>query len=410
MMRRVLLFVSTFFWALGWGLELPSGYGTTYVADKNYRLYAVVTGLPQSATKVTGTNVNFGVHGLKWEDPESAANEPWTSATVTGAELKVGGEAVNVPAPGSNASYYAKGIRIDSTHFEHGADFTIELKLTFHLSNSTSSKNVIVTLNLNDKDVHNEALVTKTLVTDQGQPNSHPDSYPSVAAVGAAAAKTKFESGNQYVPSSNEHTEAQMLAALPTASVFFAFTHGTWSGIAPKDNTEFVGWTEMAGAPLQSTIFPGRSLAFFYACSTGSSGYAAPAALGMMAGESTYRANAGVVGFPDIVWSLLKQGDSDEEIPGIEATTPLSEHSAKLLDDLLSGLTISEAVQNANEDFPPRTAPDLNSGDPPDLVYTPMLVKADPLAKLHHVYKGGDPIIVVEAAWYLVYVVPPIQV
>ena len=409
-MRWVLLFVLGFLSVVAWGYEVPTGYGTTYVADKNYRLYAVVTGLPQNATKVTGTNVNFGIHGLKWEDPESAAYEPWTSATVTGAELKVGGETVNVPSPGTNALNNAKGIRIDSTHFEHGADFTIELKITFHISNSTSSKNVTVTLNLTDKDVHNEALVTKTLVPWHGYPATGTYSYQAVAAVGAAAAKTKFESGNQYVPSNSEHTEEQMLVALPTATVLFAFTHGDVSGIYPKNLDEFVGWSDMAGSPLQSTIFPGRNLAFFYACSTANSGYAAPAALGMMAGQSTYRANAGVVGFPFIVWSLLKAGDSNEEIPGIEATTPLNEHSAKLLDDLLSGLTLGQAVQNANDDFPPRTAPDINSGDPPDLVYMPMLVKADPLAKLHHVYKGGDPIIDVETTWYLVYVLPPIEV
>ena len=278
------------------------------------------------------------------------------------------------------------------------------------LANIVTAELSSVTLNLTDKDVHNEALTTKTLVTVEGYPDTCPNSYPTVAGEGLTAAKSKLESGKQFVPTANTHTEAQLLAALPTATVFFAFTHGEWDGLYPKDITEFVGWNEMAGAPLQSTIFPGRNLAFFYACSTASSGYAAPAALGMMAGESTYRQNVGVAGFPQVLWSLLKAGDSTATISGLYAATKLHAHTSKLPDDLLSGVTLGQAVQNANDDFPPRTAIYPIVSDPPELYHMEMKVKGDPLARLRKVYKGGDLIIEEEEDWYLVYMMPQLQI
>jgi len=328
---------------------------------------------------------------------------------VQSVQLKVNGDDVNEPALPSPANYYSKAVRVDSTKYDHGGPFELEWKVTFLLARTSPPETKTTTLTVVvEKEVHNLALLTRTTVESNNQQSSDPASYTSVASSGVADAKSKFESVNHSVPSSLTHTKSEFLAALTSASVLFAFTHGSLDGIwvTNMDSGNFVGWSHMANdASFPNSIYPGRNLAIFYACSTNPSSYAGTAALGLMADSSTVRQNAGMLGFQFEVWSMLKSGDQTEYLDEIDLEHHLSEHSKCVIEELATGATVAAAMAVANANESARTR--VVNQDPP-MKYLPMIAKADLLARLHKVYEGGGGTAQVVTDHYLIFDAPPI--
>lgn len=381
-------------------------YGWKQRWENNVCLRVEITNLPETPTKVTGTNVNFGIAAVI-HMAEGPYNEPWSSAVVQSVQLKVNGDDVNEPALPNPASYYSKLVRVDSTKYDHGDPFELEWEVTFLLtrSNPPATKTSTVTVVI-EKEVHNLALLTKTTVESNNQSVDEPITYAGVASEGLSDANSKYLSANRSVPSPLTHTESQFLTALANATDIFAFTHGHTDGIWTVTVTPetFVSWAEMAGAPLSSSVYPGRNLAIFYACSTNPESYAAPSALGMMTSSSVVRENAGALGFPFVVWARLKSGDDTLYLPLADLNDKLSLHSSALITKLLAGETVATALAFANAQQPPRTP--VDSHDPP-MKSMPMIAKADTSATLHKVY-GGGPSPEVATDWYRVFDAPPI--
>lgn len=383
-----------------------SDYGWWQKWENNVCLRVEITNLPETPTKVTGTNVNFGIAAVI-HMAEGSYHEPWTSAVVQSVQLKVNGDDVNEPALPSPANYYSKAVRVDSTKYDHGGPFELEWKVTFLLTRTSPPETKTTTLTVVvEKEVHNLALLTRTTVESNNQVVEAPITYAGVAEEGQSDAISKYGSANRSVPSPLTHTESQFLSALANATDVFAFTHGHTDGIWTVTVTPetFMSWTDMAGAPLSSSVYPGRNLAIFYACSTNPESYAAPTALGMMASSSAVRENAGVLGFPFVVWARLKSNDSTLYLPLADLNDKLSLHSSALMTKLLGGETVETALAFANVQQPPRTPAD--NQDPP-MKYMPLIAKADLSATFHKVY-GGGPSPEAATDWYRVFDAPPI--
>lgn len=363
-----------------------------------------VTGVPENS-KLTGTNCNFAINAYVQNDPAIQSAEPWSTARVKSIELTIAGQPVNLLAPGENVWTYNKIVRFASNHFAHDTVLDIKFKAEFVMTAGEASTTRWGEVTISPR-AHNVALVTRTTVNVHGNPSPEPLSFPTVAELGATDAISKFTAAKHAVSAGTTHTESQFLTALGPATAVFVFSHGYVDGITSADNLEFISWADMASNPLPSNIVPGRSLAFFYSCSTNPNSYNAVSALGMGA-PPNQRPKTAVVGFTFPLWSAHKPGDNSMQILQTEANDPISMHSQALLNKLCQGTAVGTAIEDVDLLHPCRT-PVGAAETPTHLALMPTTRSGDPAARLCKVYLGGNVTPEIASDWYLILPANPV--
>lgn len=421
---------------LGPGAASAEPYGCASLTDKNLKLSACITleapfgPATEAGFKVSGTNVNLTFETVvenaaySGQDPWSTGEVMWLEAKIgdspwhhwTAADGWIGGGGDGQDPPGTVVDEFAKGARFASTHFNHGASILVQVKAGFTLyDQQMGGMGVIVEASIS-VDAYNEVLSWGT-DEDLGpngffRPNPEPLLSPPLVAreafallypdeyVGLKHLKYPASTAGDAV---KELQEDELEAEMDKATLYVTVTHGAGNpevgniglrssyddGNAANGDDELT-WAEIAGyvsrvhTPPTTQTVPLPNMSLVWACANHSGLDAAASAFGMVG-----RPNAAHAGFEQSVAArLFNMGRQS-----------LARHTEAVLNELRRGKRLKDAVETANNDWPPQAYP---ISDPPTSIE--MKIRGDAWSRLVNVYvseaEGETLFVELKDSWY----------
>jgi len=188
-------------------------------------------------------------------------------------------------------------------------------------------------------------------------------SWGTVSPQMAAAGKAGMS--NHAALPGDRHTRAAILAIdkFPLATAWMNSYHGNINGVSadradPSATFDNISWNEVANRIGQSNASASRSLqlntVLLYSCECSLYNGLANTLFGPPINQVAFA-------FSEVVYTMLKPGDTTPEIPLTDAngqlllTGKLTSHVTALTGELMAGTTAAFAAAKANEDYPPRT-------------------------------------------------------
>jgi len=259
----------------------------------------------------------------------------------------------------------------------------------------------------------NALLVNSTIRNVNGGGGMAPYNLPAdfqwgaVSSMMAAAGKSGL-SNHASLPGDIQ-TRMQMKGddLFPNATSWMNSSHGMLSGVttdqsSPSTGLDSVGWSEITAKVGIVNASPTRLLqlntVLLYSYDCGSFNGLASALFGATA------INQAAFAFPGTIFTMLKAGDASFEVDlndehgTVLLTDKLDKHVSRVTSQLMSEKTASEAAENANLLFTPRTFSRVNPSNPAInlMKRLDLLIKGDGNAMVNGVYKPADPDIYVQ--------------
>ena len=383
-----------------------------------------ITGFTESPLRVvSGSNVTFGINAgpQYYVPPMEFETYFWRPGDITDMQLTIGGEAIDLLLPPAPDVTWTKSVTFLSNHFNHNATIPIVLTVSSEFEKVSNPGGTILETITKSKSVtvqckiYNDLLSWRTTVDANGNPDTNPHSYPTVANEGLVAVRPQFTNMKHDVPDNATLTTAEIInpspARLAEAPGVFAFTHGS-PPYVQDSGTGLMDAYEVANAVTSRVAgHPPMSFAIYYACSM----FAAAATWFNAHFDST--TNHSFAGFDKNVESSLKKNDRTPilVVPfgKVSSTlaTHLSEHALGFIKGLKDGDTSSLALDFSNTVFPPRKEKRLSvDGKNWEYELLDMLLSGDGSATLNRVYghhealasiEDGNPNCETLDTWYL---------
>ena len=277
-------------------------------------------------------------------------------------------------------------VRFASTHFAD--DATIPVKATIvwklfknlaHVATTTTSATVNV-------KAYNKL---QTLGTNVDEYGTYRASIALASSKTASAAVTALDPSHTSAPGSWPfyETHSTITTRLQASTVMSALTHGSTNEFADSDKSEIVtfGYDVNAAVTGRAGTIPRFNLVAFWSCQTlipgAENSSPAPNKFGVIGDLDRAYAGFNASVF-DRMWSKAIRQANTMSMNNLDSD--LGDHAYIFWTEILSGKTVHEAVQKANEEYPPIGV--LQSGNPPQYGDVPMLYVGDPRTNLINVY------------------------
>lgn len=325
----------------------------------NAGLRVKIVGVNQGQ-EVSGTNVNFTAW-LEAFIPENPVAPFYHGVYAEELRIKIGETVVYHAVHPAQSVPQVRPVRFASTHFQNGSTIPVEVKaklacytwagyppvqvVQYHLEVTTTAN--LVSYNQSLSLATHEEYVQGVGYVFESVPDGFDYSYS--ALLGALSARDVLGLNKHLaMPAGgavNEFNETELKVALGSDTVFIGFTHGETTGIRASysdgnagNGDEHLTWSELATVLRTTSVL--RNLVLAYACSTLAAGAAPAQSLGVSGTDRAY------AGFALSVYSVVQPPNLDDRVS-------LHLHMSYVITALISGLTIDEAIDDANTLYVP---------------------------------------------------------
>lgn len=176
-----------------------------------------ITGFTESPLRVaSGSNVTFGINAgpQYYVPPMEFETYFWRPGDITDMQLTIGGQTVDLLLPPEPYATWSKSVTFLSNHFNHNATIPIVLTVSSEFEKVSNPGGIVLDTVTETKSVtvqckiYNDLLSWRTTVDANGNPDTNPHSYPTVANEGLVAVRPLFTSMKHDVPDNATLTAA----------------------------------------------------------------------------------------------------------------------------------------------------------------------------------------------------------
>lgn len=424
-------------------ISFDTGIKRTGISKHNCILWIACVGLNNSTTGTgTGVEAIYG-GGVSTQDPNTP--DHWV-AKVKKVEIEVVdddhvAQIYPLESGETGQTNVVREFRFDSTLVEGSTtavDVPIKITVTYHFDKMVryvvmqTEEGPVYGWNVGETDeaeyeltftpkAYNVALTNATSVVSSGgtpsgwqglDPDEFPDAFrwPDMAQSMADQAASLFPNANYAMLSGKLHAKSDLIKTstdsadrltklIAKSTAYFNSSHGSGSGFGDKDAggsgaSTWIPWedvTRTTGAGIISTDGNLMNrIVYLYSCECGITDSLAAFRL---SGSGSGLVNTALFGFNGIVYSTLDAGNTASNQPYNDSngivimTDPLTGHVTRLLEDMAGGEKASDALANANAEYPPRTFASGSNGINYMNVLN-MLRAGDADATLHKIYQA----------------------